>query len=75
MTDIPKQLATALISAGYGKPDGKINLYRVQRDGICDAGNLSRYLAGTQTPSMAVLERICEAIGYDVELMITKRED
>ncbi len=71
MESIPKQLAAALIAAGYAKEDGSgVSTYLVQEAGIIDSGTLSKWLAGTQRPSIGSLRRVCDRIGYDVELII-----
>ena len=73
METIPEQLAAALIAAGYAKEDGTVSTYLVEKAGIIDSGTLSKWLAGTQRPSIDSLRRICDQIGYDVDLIIRQR--
>ena len=67
MQSILKQLEAALIAAGYRKKDGSLNTYAVEKDGIVDSGSLAKWRRGSGM-SVAVLVRICDAIGYEVHL-------
>jgi len=71
MSDITKQIADALIEAGFAKEDGTPNLYAAQQAGICESGKLSRILTGKHSPSIETVQGILDRI--DHELTVRKK--
>lgn len=65
-TELGMLIASALIRAGCTKRDGTLSTYRAkQRTGVSDR-YIMRIVRGEVSPSIDTLERLFDAIGWEV---------
>jgi|LSQX01.2.fsa_nt_gb transcriptional regulator with XRE-family HTH domain len=67
--ELGSQIASALVCAGCTKPDGSLSTYQAeQRTGINNR-NIAQIVSGETSPSVETLNRIFEAIGWEVTVI------